>query len=61
MITKNRLAAEKFYIDNVNKIEGGTIWYPHEEDPESGRAFDFDMSDIDDLIALLNNLKLEDV
>ena len=61
MITKGRLAAEKFYIDTENKIEGGTIWYPHEEDPEAGQAFDFDMDDVDDLIELLTKLKQEKV
>ena len=49
--------AEKWQADNGDWC--CTIWYPFDEDtPDSGPCFDFPASDIDAVIALLQELKL---
>jgi len=41
------------YTDGV----GCSIWYPYDDDEETGICFDFPESDIDDIIKLLQVLK----
>ena len=36
---------------------GCCIWYPFKDMEDAGNAWDFDIDDIDDLIALLQHLK----
>lgn len=36
---------------------GCSIWYPYDDDEETGICFDFPESDIDDIIKLLQVLK----
>ena len=55
MIKKGKLRGEAVrYPDGV----GCCIWYPFDDDDDAGIAFDFPRSDIDDLIALLEELKV---
>jgi hypothetical protein len=57
MIGKGRLRAEKVaYQDGI----GCCVWYPYTDDDgneQSGLCFDFSASDIDDFIALLQQLR----
>ena len=54
MIAWNKLRGEKVkYPDGI----GCAIWYPFDDMEDAGICFDFPAEDIDDLIALLQELK----
>ena len=57
MINSGRLRGEKVeYPDGI----GTCVWYPLSDgDEEAGLCFDFDYEDVDDFIALLEQLKTE--
>jgi hypothetical protein len=53
ILKRGKLRADKVqYRDGV----GCCVWYPFPGDDEEGTCFDFSASDIDDFIALLQDL-----
>jgi hypothetical protein len=57
MISKGNLRGDRLvYSDGP---EGVTIWYPTIDSVDEGSAFDIDIEDLDDAIALLTALKMQ--
>lgn len=54
MLKSGKLRADKVkYADGI----GCCVWYPCEDDENTGLCFDFDFDDLDDFMALLEQIK----
>ena len=54
-LSRGALRGEKVQYENG---VGCSIWYPDSDDDEAGFVFDFPVEDIDDMIALLRDIKV---